>query len=76
MNEFATVIAGKLSIKPSQVDVVLDLLSEGSTIPFIARYRKDKTGALDEVQIQQIQDESKSLKESTERKTLIEKTIT
>ena len=44
--------------------------------PFIARYRKDKTGALDEVQIQQIQEEANALKEFTERKTFIEKTIT
>ena len=51
------------------------LLEEGATIPFIARYRKDKTGALDEVVIQQIQDESKSLKAFTERKTAIEKSI-
>jgi len=54
----------------------LQLLSEGSTIPFIARYRKDMTGALDEVQIQQIQDENKLMNEFAERKTFIEKTIT
>jgi protein Tex len=73
---FTTLIAQKLSIKPSQVETVLQLLSEGSTIPFIARYRKDSTGALDEVQIQQIQDENKSMNEFAERKTFIEKTIT
>ena len=73
---FVQPIAQKLNIKLQQVEVVLALLEEGATIPFIARYRKDKTGALDEVQIQQIQDESKFLKEFTERKTFIEKTIT
>jgi protein Tex len=73
---FQNLIAQKLSIKPSQVETVLQLLSEGSTIPFIARYRKDSTGALDEVQIQQIQDENKSMNEFAERKTFIEKTIT
>jgi protein Tex len=73
---FNNLIAQKLSIKPSQVETVLQLLSEGSTIPFIARYRKDSTGALDEVQIQQIQDENKSINEFAERKTFIEKTIT
>ncbi len=73
---FNNLIAQKLSIKPSQVETVLQLLSEGSTIPFIARYRKDSTGALDEVQIQQIQDENKSMNEFAERKTFIEKTIT
>jgi uncharacterized protein len=75
MSDFAQAISGKLSIRKQQVEVVLALLEEGSTIPFIARYRKDKTGALDEVQIQQIQDEAKFLKEFTERKEFIEKTI-
>ncbi len=74
--EFVQAISGKLNIRNSQVEAVLQLLEEGATIPFIARYRKDKTGALDEVQIQQIQDEAKTLKEFTERKTFIEKTIT
>ncbi|HTB52558.1 MAG TPA: Tex family protein [Ferruginibacter sp.] len=69
-------IAQKLNIRQQQVQAVLELLEEGSTIPFIARYRKDKTGALDEVQIQQIQEEAKFLTEFGERKFFIEKTIT
>jgi len=73
---FAQLIAQKLSIKPSQVETVLQLLEEGSTIPFIARYRKDMTGALDEVEIQKIQEENKAMNEFAERKTFIEKTIT
>ncbi|MCW3091863.1 MAG: transcription accessory protein [Ferruginibacter sp.] len=76
MSVFTQPIAQKLNIKLQQVDAVLQLLEEGATIPFIARYRKDKTGALDEVQIQNIQDELKFLKEFTERKTFIEKAIT
>ena len=76
MSAFVQPIAQKLSIKLQQVEAVLALLAEGATIPFIARYRKDKTGALDEVQIQQIQDELKFLKEFTDRKLFIEKTIT
>lgn len=74
--QFAQNISAKLNVKTAQVEAVLGLLEEGSTIPFIARYRKDKTGNLDEVQIQQIQDEAKFLKEFTERKTFIEKAIT
>ena len=70
------IIAQKLNIKSQQVETVLQLLAEGSTIPFIARYRKDMTGALDEVQIQHIQDENKMMNEFAERKTFIEKTIT
>ncbi len=74
--EFVSKIAGTLSLRATQVEAVLSLVEEGATIPFIARYRKDKTGNLDEVQIQQIQDQHKFLKEFTERKTFIEKTIT
>lgn len=44
----------ELNIKPKQVETVLKLLSEGNTIPFIARYRKEATGALDEEQIRKI----------------------
>ena len=76
MSIFIQPIAIKLNLKQQQVEAVLSLFEEGATIPFIARYRKDKTGALDEVQIQQIQDEAKFLKEFTERKAFIEKTIT
>lgn len=76
MSGFAPLIAVKLHLKQTQVQSVLDLFAESATIPFIARYRKDKTGGLDEVQIQQIQDEARFLKEFTERKTFIEKAIT
>jgi uncharacterized protein len=75
MREFSSKIAGLLSLRVQQVQTVIELLEEGSTIPFIARYRKDKTDNLDEVAIQQIQDQARFLKEFTERKTFIEKTI-
>lgn len=76
MTEYSQGVAAKLNIRETQVKTVLELLAEGATIPFIARYRKDKTGALDEVQIQQIQEEAKFQKEFSERKAFIEKTIT
>jgi len=76
MTAFVQPIAQKLNLKLQQVEAVLALLEEGATIPFIARYRKDKTGALDEVQVQQVQEAAKFLKEFTERKTFIEKAIT
>jgi len=76
MNVFSNPVAAKLSIPEKQVAAVLELLAEGATIPFIARYRKDKTGALDEVQIQAIQDEAKFQQEFSDRKQFIEKTIT
>ena len=74
--EFVSEISIKYGLKNQQVAAVLALFDEGSTIPFIARYRKDKTGGLDEVQIQHIQDEAKFFKEFNERKTFIEKAIT
>ena len=47
-------IAGELSVKGSQVESVLKLLEEGNTVPFIARYRKEATGALNEEQIRKV----------------------
>jgi uncharacterized protein len=47
-------IANTLSIKDKQIEAVLSLLDEGNTIPFIARYRKEVTGGLDEEQINEI----------------------
>ncbi len=73
---FAPLIALKLNLQTRQVEAVLELFAEGATVPFIARYRKDKTGGLDEVQIVQIQEEAKFRKEFAERKTFIEKSIT
>ncbi len=55
MNEIiVSEIANELNVKESQVTTVLKLLEEGNTIPFIARYRKEQTGALDEEQIRSI----------------------
>ena len=48
-------VAINLNIKVEQVDTVLNMLKEGNTVPFIARYRKEQTGALDENQIREIQ---------------------
>lgn len=76
MQEFVQPIALKLNIKPQQVTAVLELFAESATIPFIARYRKDRTGGLDEVQLQQLQDEHKTLTEFAERKAFIIKSIT
>ncbi|MFN4007042.1 MAG: Tex family protein [Chitinophagaceae bacterium] len=76
MNIIHQHIAQSLQLKVEQIKIVLQLFTEGATIPFIARYRKDTTGGLDEVQIQQIQDEHKRLTELEERRTFIIKTIT
>lgn len=61
-------IAQELGVSLKQIDTVLTLTAEGSTIPFIARYRKDATGNLDEVAIKAIIDMDKSLTALTDRK--------
>lgn len=53
--DYAQVIAGELGVKPRQVEQAIRLLDEGNTIPFVARYRKEATGELDEEQLRQIQ---------------------
>lgn len=68
-------VAKSLVLPEKGVEAVLTLLKEGATIPFIARYRKDATGALDEVQIQQIQEQYKLEKDFADRKAFIIKTI-
>lgn len=72
----SSIIANELQIKQTQVETVIQLLAEGNTIPFIARYRKDKTGSLDEVQIEAIQLKAKQLQEFDDRKLAIIKSIT
>ena len=54
-------IARKLTISEKQVSSVIQLLEEGSTVPFISRYRKEATGSLDEVAIQEIRDQREGL---------------
>ena len=54
MNEIINKISEEINVKESQIQSVLDLLKDGNTIPFIARYRKEVTGALDEEQIRHI----------------------
>ena len=56
MHAYAVELSKELGIKPEQVDRTLALSAEGATVPFIARYRKEVTGGLDEVQIQAILD--------------------
>ena len=70
-NENIHKIAQELTIKENQITKVLELTSEGNTIPFIARYRKEMTGNLDEVQIKAIIDLDKSMTALAERKATV-----
>ena len=76
MNIFTKHIAQALSLSETSVDNTLALLELGCTIPFISRYRKEKTGGLNEVQIAAISDMNERLKETAKRKETIVKTIT
>ena len=73
---FTKLIAKALNLGVEAVGNTLSLLEEGCTIPFISRYRKERTGALDEVQIAAIADENERLKEIAKRKETVIKTIT
>jgi uncharacterized protein len=64
-------LAQELSLAPSQVQSALDLFAEGATIPFIARYRKERTNALDEIQLRNISDRFAYLTELEARKATI-----
>lgn len=64
-------IASQLNVKPSQVTAVINLLDEGNTVPFIARYRKEMTGSLDDEQIRIIADELLRLRGLDERRVSI-----
>lgn len=65
------VLAEELSLRPSQVQNALELLAEGATIPFIARYRKERTGEMNEVQLRDLSDRYTYLTELEERKKAI-----
>src|SRR5215216_48198 len=64
-------IASQLNVKPSQVTAVINLLDDDNTVPFIARYRKEMTGSLDDEQIRIIADELVRLRALDERRAAI-----
>lgn len=75
MELFHKMISNLLGISERQIDSTLRLLGEGATIPFISRYRKEATGGLDEVQIEQIKEQHDKLCDIAKRKETILATI-
>ena len=73
---FTQLISSELHLQEHAVENTLKLLDEGCTIPFISRYRKERTGGLDEVQITSISNRLSQLQEIAKRKETIVKTIT
>ena len=75
MTDFSKLISSHIGVAAAQVAATIALLNENATIPFIARYRKERTGSLDEVQISKIADEYHRFLELDDRKATILKTI-
>lgn len=71
MLNISELLASELKLKPHQVQNALELLAEGATIPFIARYRKERTDEMDEMQLRDLQDRYNYLTELEERKKVI-----
>ena len=69
-------IAGELKVQPRQVSATAKLFADGATVPFIARYRKEATGSLDEVAITSIRERLLSLAELDQRREVILKSLT
>ncbi len=75
MSRIAAQIASELNIKQEQVEATIALLDEGATVPFIARYRKEKTGALDDSQLRRLDERLTYLTELNDRRASILKSV-
>lgn len=75
MIDIPKLLAQELSLKPFQVENALALFAEGATIPFVARYRKERTGELNEIQLRDLADRHAYLTELEERKQTVLKAI-
>ncbi len=76
MNDITALIAKELNIVPHKVTATLGLLDEGNTIPFVARYRKEVTGSLDEEEIRNISERAQYLRNLAQRREEILAAIT
>ncbi|MEK9713621.1 MAG: Tex family protein [Thalassolituus sp.] len=68
-------IAAELNVRPQQVDATVALLDDGATVPFIARYRKEVTGALDDSQLRTLEERLRYLREMEDRRAAVIKSI-
>ena len=76
LEKMAHHIAGELGVKDWQVKVAVELMDEGNTVPFIARYRKEKTGELKDEQLREIEERIKYLRNLESRREEIVRSIT
>ncbi|MGL5285558.1 MAG: Tex-like N-terminal domain-containing protein, partial [Aeromonas sp.] len=75
MNSIEKQIAGELNARPEQVTAAIRLLDEGATVPFIARYRKEVTGGLDDTQLRNLESRLGYLRELEDRRQVILRSI-
>jgi uncharacterized protein len=75
-SQVVSIIARELSLAPRQIEGALALFDEGNTLPFVARYRKEATGGLDELQLRDVRDRAQYLRELAERRAVILASIT
>ena len=76
MNQYAARIAKELSVTPAHAGAALDLIDEGNTIPFIARYRKEATGSMDDGVLRALDERYAYLKKLDEQKETVKKAVT
>ncbi len=76
MESISQRIAEELNARPAQVTSAIDLLDDGSTVPFIARYRKEATGGLDDTQLRTLEERLRYLRELEDRRDTILKSVT
>lgn len=76
MESIASRIANELAVRPEQVDATVRLLDEGASVPFIARYRKEVTGSLDDTQLRYLEERLRYLREMEDRRQAILNSIT
>lgn len=65
------ILSQELSATAAQINAAIELLDDGATVPFIARYRKEATGGLDDTQLRQLAERLQYLRELEERKTVV-----
>jgi uncharacterized protein len=75
MQKIIAQIAQEISVRPQQVEAAVQLLDEGATVPFIARYRKEVTGGLDDIQLRELEVRLSYLRELRDRKEAVVKLI-
>ena len=75
MEKILLQIAAELKVRPAQVNAAVELLDGGATVPFIARYRKEATDGLDDVQLRELEARLAYLRELEERRAAVLKSI-